>query len=137
MYKRVFIVLVTITSGLAVCSIAFILTLIWLSSSMCEVSTIYGTYYSPSHQQKVVVFERNCGATTGYSTQASIVDADQALANQPGNLFDIEGHPEWTQVTVKWLDEYHIVITYAPGHTLYKAKAQEWGIKVTYKRRID
>ena len=42
---------------------------------------------SPQGNQKVVVFQRDCGATTGFSTQASILEITQILKNESGNVF--------------------------------------------------
>lgn len=44
-------------------------------------------YPSPSGKLKAVVFERDCGATTGFSTQVFIVQAGSVLENESANLF--------------------------------------------------
>jgi hypothetical protein len=49
---------------------------------------------SPDARLKVVTFERNCGATTGFSTQISILDASDTLPNQGGSVLVIAGHPD-------------------------------------------
>ena len=42
---------------------------------------------SPDRIYRVVVFQRDCGATTGFSTQVSVLKAGERLPNQSGNLF--------------------------------------------------
>src|SRR6266550_3254126 len=42
---------------------------------------------SPNGRMKAVVFQRDCGATTGFSTQVSVFRRDQRLPNEGGNLF--------------------------------------------------
>jgi hypothetical protein len=42
---------------------------------------------SPSGKTKAVVFQRDCGATTGFSTQVSVLRSDQQLPNEGGNVF--------------------------------------------------
>jgi hypothetical protein len=42
---------------------------------------------APDSLLDLVVFERDCGATTTWSTQASIVKRGQELRDEPGNLF--------------------------------------------------
>ena len=42
---------------------------------------------SPSGKMKAVVFERDCGATTGFSTQVSLLLSNKSLPNESGNLF--------------------------------------------------
>lgn len=119
------------------CGVTSSFALIWFVLGMCDITTVYGVAYSPSRQQKAVIYERNCGATTGFSTHVSVVDTERAVPNQQGNLFDIEGHPEWTNVTVRWINENHIVITYPVGPTLYKARTRWWWIKIDYEVRTE
>src|SRR5882757_3734258 len=52
----------------------------------CE-NSLLGEYVSPDGTRKIVVFERSCGATTGFSTQASLLKSDQALPTTAGNLY--------------------------------------------------
>ena len=43
---------------------------------------------SPDRKREVLVFQRNCGATTGYVTHVSLVDSGDALDdNDDGNLY--------------------------------------------------
>src|SRR5438132_6203036 len=42
---------------------------------------------SPDGIRKLVVFQRDCGATMGFSTQASLLAVDSTLPNQGGNVF--------------------------------------------------
>jgi hypothetical protein len=88
------------------------------SSDMCG-NDIYQEVYSSDRQYKVVVFERDCGATTGFSTQLSILEAQQELSNVPGNIFDIDGHPDYTNVHVKWKGNHRVSITYADGYEVH------------------
>jgi hypothetical protein len=47
---------------------------------------------SPDGKLKAVVFERDCGATTEFSTQVSILPAGDKLLNDGGNLFVADDH---------------------------------------------
>jgi len=40
--------------------------------------------------RKVVVFQRSCGATTGFSTQASLLAGNAGLPEESGNLLSID-----------------------------------------------
>jgi hypothetical protein len=42
---------------------------------------------SPNNKFKAVIFTRDCGATTGYSTQLSILEMTDQLENETGNTF--------------------------------------------------
>jgi hypothetical protein len=47
-------------------------------------------FRSPSGMRKLVVFERSCGATTGFSTQVSLLPGDAEMPKGPGNLLSID-----------------------------------------------
>ena len=47
---------------------------------------------SPNGKTKALVFQRDCGATTGFSTQISILSYQARLPDKPGNVF-IAGNP--------------------------------------------
>jgi len=42
-------------------------------------------HVSPDGSIKLVVFSRDCGATTGFNTQVSVLPIDTALPDSPGN----------------------------------------------------
>jgi hypothetical protein len=54
---------------------------------------------SPDGSREVVVFTRNCGATTDFSTQISILPAGGVLPSRSGNTY-IASHQ--TRVEVTW-----------------------------------
>ena len=53
---------------------------------MCENKFLSETP-SPDRIYRVVVFERSCGATSGFSSQVSVLKSGETLPNQSGNLF--------------------------------------------------
>jgi hypothetical protein len=52
---------------------------------MCGNETL-AEFLSLDGAQKMVLFERSCGATTGFSTHVSLLRADAKLPNESGNL---------------------------------------------------
>ncbi len=63
---------------------------IWAMGSAFEVQCenhILSQYLSPDKSLKAIVFQRDCGATTGFSTQISIIGANEELKNNAGNIF--------------------------------------------------
>jgi hypothetical protein len=54
--------------------------------SMCR-NEIFAESLSPDRTKKLVVFQRSCGATTGFSTQVSVLSVDAELPNELGNVF--------------------------------------------------
>jgi hypothetical protein len=57
---------------------------LYTADDMCK-NIVYKEYASPNAQLKAVVFARDCGATTGFSTQVSILDFDESLKSN-GNI---------------------------------------------------
>jgi ABC-type uncharacterized transport system auxiliary subunit len=58
--------------------------------SPCENETSQ-TVISPSGKLKAVVFNRNCGATTGFNTQVSIIPGPGSLPYEAGNTLVLDG----------------------------------------------
>ncbi|HEY0281498.1 MAG TPA: hypothetical protein VGC27_02615 [Rhizomicrobium sp.] len=52
----------------------------------CE-NTVVKSVVSPDGRHKAVLFQRNCGATTGFSSQVSIIPASLWLPDHSGNAF--------------------------------------------------
>ncbi|RYD47311.1 MAG: hypothetical protein EOP83_28230, partial [Verrucomicrobiaceae bacterium] len=65
----------------------------------CE-NEIIENLASPDGAHKVVIFSRNCGATTGPNFQASILSIGDSLSDEAGNAF-ISDHGG---AKVAWLD---------------------------------
>lgn len=64
--------------------------------------------YSPNKQLKAVVFSRDCGATTNYSTHVSIMNSWEKLDNgNTGNVFVTD-----SAVIVKWDGDGSLSIEY-------------------------
>ena len=55
------------------------------------VNTVREEILSPDGKYRAVIFERDCGATTGFNRQLSIVPSNKKLKNEKGNVFIIEG----------------------------------------------
>lgn len=99
--------------------------------AMCG-NEVFQEVVSPDGRYKAVVFQRDCGVTTGFSTQISILRAEQELEDDPGNIFIMDGHPEWTHVAITWVDAETISIKYAFGYEPFKSKNSYRGIHIEY-----
>ncbi|HEX4532711.1 MAG TPA: hypothetical protein VH000_00655 [Rhizomicrobium sp.] len=81
---------------------------------------IVAAVQSPDGALKAVLFERDCGATTGFSSQVSVLANDEMLANEGGNVFaadDNKGAADsapWRgpMVKLKWRGPRHLEIHY-------------------------
>ena len=75
--------------GNAVRASVFVSGLVVLLSSGCGLCANEEMLRVPSPDAKLeaVIFQRDCGATTGFSTQVSIVPKGASLPNEGGNVF--------------------------------------------------
>jgi hypothetical protein len=107
---------------------------IYFAGEMCE-NQIYKEYLSPDKSLKAVVFQRDCGATTGFSTQISILNSDENLDNKNGNIFAIKGHPDEVAPVLNWTSKNVLNIQYSLNGNEYTTKDNfGWlnSVKITY-----
>jgi hypothetical protein len=88
---------------------------------MCG-NEIYQEVYSPGKLYKAVVFQRDCGATTSFSTHVSILKASTILKDEPGNTFIMDGHPDWTGVEINWETDRLVTIAYSGDYEVLHKK---------------
>jgi len=87
---------------------------------------------------KVVVFQRDCGATTEFSTQASLVAADEVVPNESGNLFiaDAEhgvapsGERGGPELRVRWIDGATVELAHHEYARVFKSESSVEGVRV-------
>ncbi len=102
-------------------------------------NTVVKTARSPDGQLDVVLFERSCGATTGFSTQISIVPAGD-LPDGGGNVFvtdddsGADDRGEWGGVwaDVFWLSDRRLHIDHAPSAGVLKSSPRFGDVTITY-----
>ena len=110
-----------VRSALA-CLIVFgVLSVVFFTACNRAVDSLCGngilqTVRSPDGTLKAVIFERGCGATTGYSEQVSVLPAGDALPNRAGNVFVADSNhgaaPDGPQVKASWQSADHLRIAY-------------------------
>lgn len=107
---------------------------VYTTNDMCG-NEVYSEVLSPSSAHKVVVFKRDCGATTGLSTQVSIIGANDKLKNESGSIYITDGHPRGVSPDIKWLSSSELRIERSLNGSEHKVES-EWGfmnkIDITY-----
>ncbi len=98
---------------------------------MCG-NEIFQEVYSPSHQYKAVLFQRDCGATTGFSTQVSILNENDVLENEGGNTYIADKHPNETKLQLTWLAEQSLEIGNSDTNA-FTRNNEVIGVSVNYK----
>jgi hypothetical protein len=123
-------------------SIWFLLFVFNSLLSFCEVESLSSTP-SPDGSKKVEVFVVNCGATTDWSTQASILKPNEMITDSSrGNLLAIDGNhgeawPEagkgWPVIVPVWNDSNNVEIHYSRGTRATPEDEMIKGVNVTYR----
>jgi hypothetical protein len=109
--------------GLAAASAVFVIGAVVFQTppSVCG-NEIVAEFPSPDATQKLVVFERDCGATSGFSTQVSLVASNTALPNEVGNVFVADtdhgaarsGPVGGPVINISWESGQSVLLTYDP-----------------------
>ena len=94
---------------------------------------------SPDQRFKAVAFARDCGASTGFSTQVSIIEARESLSSEAGNVFIADtggkapagpgGGPE---LRLAWVGSGQLRIAHHPDARIYQQLASRLGVAIEY-----
>jgi hypothetical protein len=133
---RVFLIIGGVLAFLVIAAIG----LFWFSvPDMCG-NEILAEFPSPQGNRKVVVFQRDCGATTGFSTHASILGIAQVLKNESGNVLTSDtdhgaapsGPGGGPALVVAWQSESSVQLSVHPKARVIKRESKVGGIHVSY-----
>jgi hypothetical protein len=98
---------------------------------------------SPSGAHRAVIFERDCGATTSWSTQVAVIGGDETFLEDPtwwkatsaGSALVIKDRAtrpgvEGTTVKAKWPDDQHLILEYDAGAAVARSAKAVEGITI-------
>jgi hypothetical protein len=94
------------------------------------------TKVASDRSKTAVLFQRNCGATTGFNMQVSILESGQKLEGA-GNVFIADGDHgaasgELRIVELAWVRPDHLLISHHPRARIFKSDGQLSGVRITY-----
>jgi len=97
-------------------------------------------YPSPDGMANVVVFERDCGATTSFSTQASLVPIGTGTPSGGGNFFVADtnhgiapaGRGGGPELRVRWIDAAHLELSYHVNARVFRSATALGAISISY-----
>jgi hypothetical protein len=110
------------------------------SLALCS-NTILAETPSPGAELKAVVFTRDCGATTAFSTQVSILPTGATLAaSEGGNLFVADtdhgaapaGPGGGPNVKVEWVGRNRLRLHHDPRARVFQSGGVVAGVRVEY-----
>jgi hypothetical protein len=87
--------------------------------------------------KRAVVFERDCGATTDFSTQVSILNANESAPPEAGNVFIADSdHGAVTNlvVSVRWDSPDHLVVVFPARARVFQQQVQVSGVNISYEK---
>ena len=136
-WMRVVAVVVGVVGIMVVAAISLIARVHWKTE--CE-NAFISESPSPDGARKIVVFERDCGATTGFSTQASLLKSDQSLPTAAGNIYIADdnhgavrsGPGGGPPLGIRWKSPRAVVLTGAAGARVFLAKEQVEDVQIEY-----
>lgn len=106
-------------------------------SEMCR-NNVVERVEAPDGAHRAVLFQRDCGATTGFSTQLSVLRAGEE-PTESGNAFIADdgngpvragswGGP-WAEA--RWLSPRHLLVRYAAGARLFAPANEVAGVRIS------
>ncbi|MEH7334368.1 hypothetical protein V7161_17120 [Neobacillus drentensis] len=125
MKKRIKPLLITLIVLFAVfMSVKYLLDLVFADACGNQISK---SVPSPGGDKVAYVFLRDCGATTNYSPQLSILAKDEDLENESGNTFIAD-----KSFSIEWLNERTLKVTYNKSSKTYEMDTSVNGVKIKY-----
>lgn len=118
--------------GIATIIVSWYIMLDIVFSDMCG-NEINLELMSPDKKHKAIIFQRDCGATTGFSTQVSIIKSIEELPNKSGNVLTSDGHPNDNGYKLKWLNAENLLISNAHNNRIYFKEKTIGTISVSYE----
>lgn len=97
--------------------------------SLCA-NEVISEIASPNGSMKIVVFERNCGATTGFSTQGSLLRVRELLPDQGGNVFVSDGYEK--NIQVEWDGNDRVTIRHPAELRFYRQEKRVGRVAVSF-----
>jgi Family of unknown function (DUF5412) len=82
---------------------------------------------SPNGENVAYVFERSCGATTGFSPQLSVLDKDDDFQNESGNTFRSD-----KDFSIEWIDEKNLKVIYDKSSENYEMDKKVSWVRIEY-----
>ena len=95
--------------------------------SPCE-NEVTQSVLAPSGKLKAVVFNRGCGATTGFNTQVSILDAGRELPDEGGNVLIVDDKVEFS---LQWTSDRALAISGSLATQVFKKESEVSGVHVS------
>lgn len=123
-------------------SIVIFIGLFSQACSLCS-NTVIQKVISPDRRYKAVVYERDCGATTGFSTHVSVLAIDGVLGNKSGNALIADGDhgriplstTNTIPLSIKWTSPDRLTIAYPKGVRIFARNSKLASVEIAYEEK--
>jgi hypothetical protein len=130
-----------VTAGVILAFIAVVCYSLHVFGGSSCANELLAEAVSPDGKLKAVVFQRDCGATTGFSTQVSVFAASAGVGNSAGNVFTSDtnhglapsGPGGGPLVKVNWRSPSVLVVSHHAAARVFIAEPQVGSVKVNYE----
>jgi hypothetical protein len=91
---------------------------------------------SPNENRTAVIFNRGCGAGSGYATSVSVLRSWQWLPNRHSNAFaaDMPRGYDTSGVSVEWESNTQLVVRYHPDAVVLRQTPVVKGVNIRYEK---
>jgi hypothetical protein len=135
--NQIFLILALVVGAVVGCYAVISGLLLFLAEDGCANQLLSETP-SPDNRLKAVVFQRDCGATTDFSTQVSIIAQAEKLPKQAGNAFSADtnhgaapsGPGGGPTIKVQWRSPAELLISHHPAVRVFKVEPLVGSIRV-------
>lgn len=101
----------------------------------CE-DTTCETLFSPDRSHKIILYARNCGATTGFSTHIALAESDEDIDDGTTIFVADYNHGEANLHAVyRWIDNESLELSYNRNARLFTEKVKADGITIVHRKR--
>jgi hypothetical protein len=140
MKRRTRLVLLGVGTVVTVLGVALSALVYALLSDMCG-NDMLAQVASPDSTKTLAVFQRDCGATSGFSTQASILTSNTPLPDRNGNVFIADTNhgiaPSGTgggpELRVQWQGPTLLLLQHHEKARVFKAEQRLGSVEIRYE----
>lgn len=123
--------------------VAWFAGMFWFLGPTCG-NELLAEVASPDGELRAVVFQRDCGATTGFSTQVSVLRRGEPLEDRPGNVFVADtGHGAAPSgpgggpaVSARWLSSEELEVAHHPAARVFSSSPAFGSVKVRHVQAL-
>ena len=123
-------------------AIVLLLGAVAACSDQCS-NTLVKVVKAPGGRHAAALFQRDCGGTTGFSTQISVLAPGDKVTGS-GNAFIADdnhgiaavGSWQGSWADVQWLSPDHLLVRYADKSRVFKQSDQVAGVAITYQEAV-